>query len=311
MKKVLIGALVVSVLTGCGNNSKDEVNTNVIFKDELAIVSSIGEARGKTLASELLLEDVKAVLDDIFELAIFESSDVKYGEVTQGAGSDGNGGRIFCCKLPVEVTFTGSEASVERFVKYFDELDMVVSFGEFDITALEEDKYKVSTLISFLGKDSGGSLASDKKQYTIQKNAVDAEKHEEVSLREFDIAMIIRPNNSDSASISLGAVTDQDYRVYSDSNSKQDIKLTFSNEGSKYYCEYVIGNGDSKKALLNPKGNILVDILSCDVVRSDDEIAADLYVVNNSNKKVSFAVYDDEDSRVKFVEKVGSIEVKK
>lgn len=311
MKKAFVGILMISLLTGCGERTKEETNTNIIFKEELAMVSEIGELKGKKLADEILIEDVNEIFKGIFDLAIFESSTVEYGEVLQGAGPDGNGGRVFCCKLPAIVKFTGSEESVEKFVEYFEELDNLVSFGEFNVECLEDGKYKVTTLINFLGKATGGSLSSGKKEYTIKKNEKEVKKEEDITLREFDISMVIRPSNSDASAISLGVVSDKDYRIYSDENMKKDVNVTFSNVDNKYYCEYNIGDGLVTKAEIKPSGNILFDILSCEVVKNDDEIATDLHIINNSNKKVSICTYDDDDKRINVVEKVGNVEVKK
>ena len=312
MKKVLMVALVVFLLSGCVNNEpKEKTTTDTIFKEELVAISKIGDSKGKHLPDELIIEEIKEIFSGIFDLAIFESHVENYGEVTQGAGSDGNGGRIFCCKLPVDVNFIGTEASVHRFVEYFEDIDAVISFGDFKVEALEDDKYEVSTVISFLGKDAGGSLSTGKKEYTIKKNEVEVKEEEEVSLRDFDVSMIIRPSNSDSAAISLGVIGDKDYRVYSDENTKKDINVTFTNSGNNYYCEYSIEDGNKTKAQIKPNGNILFDILSCDVIEADDEIAVDLHIINSCNKKVSLITYDDDDKRVNVVEKVGNIEVKK
>jgi len=311
MKKELIAVMFTFLLAGCGDINNKEISTNIIFKEELAIISKLEEEKGKFLANEILVEEINNIFNDIFKSEIFENTSIEYGEITQGAGSDGNGGRVFCCKLPVEVKFTGNEEAIKRFVDYFHEIDRVISFGEFEIIPLENNKYEVNTVINFLGKETGESLSKGEKKYTIQKNEVEVKEETETTLRDFDASMIIRPSNSDSAAISLGVVSDVDYRVYSDSNSKQDVSITFSNEGNKCFCEYRIGNGESKRTSINPKGKILFDVLSCDINKEDDDIKVDLHVINNSNKKVSVAVYDDDDGRVNIIEKVGNIEVKK
>lgn len=309
MRKILVLILVVFLIVGCGKKPSEEVSTNTIFKEELETISKIGDAKGKVLLDTLLVENVQGVFDGIFDLAIFESSDIQYGQVIQGAGSDGNGGKVFCCKLPVEVKFVGTKESVKRFVRYFEEIENVVSFGEFEINPLDDEKYEVTTLISFLGKSTEESVTQGKMQYSIQRNEIEVEEEEDTFLRKFDLSMIIRPSNSDSSAISLGVVADKDYRVYSDKNQKQDIKVAFYNEGKSYYCEYDIGEEKHGKAKVSPEGNILFDILSCELVEMDDHISTDLHIVNNSNKKVSVAIFEDEDKRVNIVEKVGSIEV--
>jgi len=311
MKKFLIGAVVVLLLSGCSNNnSQEKTSTSAIFKEEMTAVSKIGDLTGKKLSDELLIEDVKEVFNGIFDLAIFESHAEEYGEVTQGAGSNGEGKKVFCCKLPVNVTFVGTKASVKRFVEYFEEIENVVSFGDFKVKAIDEDKFEVNTIVNFLGKSTGGTLSPTKKEYTIRKNEVEVKEDDEFKLRDFDVSMIIRPSNSDSSAISLGVVEDKDYRIYSDENTKKDVTVTFSNEGGKYYSECSIGEIKSEKAQIKPNGNILFDILSCDIVEMDDEISVDLHIINNSNKKVSVITYND-DGRVNVVEKSGSIEVKK
>jgi len=311
MKKFLVGVAVAAMLTGCGEKVDKENNTAAIFREEIATVSKIGDATGKELSDEIVLAEIDWIFENIFESDIFEDFSVKYGEIVQGAGSDGHGGKVFCCKLPVDVMFAGNEKCVEEFVKYFEDIDKVISFGDFKVDEIEDGKYEVHTVINFLGKASGGSLEGSKKLYTIKKNEVEVEEEEQIVLRDYDISMVIRPSNSDAAAISLGVINDGDHRVYNDENLKKDVNVTFSNDGNKYYCKYNIGDDEVEEALITPSGNILFDVLSCDVEESDDEIEVDLHVFNNSNKKVSIAVFDDKDGRVNIVEKVGNVEVKK
>lgn len=310
MKRIFALGLIVVMLTGCTSNSSKEETISNIFKQDMLAVSKIADSKGKRLPDNILVEEIEDVFKGIFDLAIFESSSVEYGEIVQGAGSDGNGGKVFCCKLPAYVTFTGTKASVDKFVEYFKNIDIVVSFGEFEIEELSEGMYEVNTTINFLGKAvSDTVMSSGKTAYTIKNNKVEV-KQEEINLRDFDISMIIRPSNSDSAAVSLGVVNDGDHRIFDSENAKKDINITFGKESNKYYCEYCINNEEIEKAYINPENNILFDILSCDIVENDDNIKADLHVFNNTSKKVSIAIFDDKDNRVNIVEKVGSIEVK-
>ena len=314
MRKLLIIIFCIGLFSGCGEvKESKEKNTNLIFKNELSMVSSIGEAKNKVLEEEIIEEDVKAFLDNIFSSTIFESSDIKLGGVVEGTGPDGKGGRIFCCKLPAEVSFIGTEESIKKFVKYFSELENVVSFGNFNIETLEEDeKYKVEAIINFFAKTKSETVGESKNTgYTIKMNQVEFKEEEEIVLRDFDISMVVRPSNSDASAISLGVESDKDYRIFDNDNSKKDIVVEFSNDGGKYYSKYSIDGEDETTTSLKPNGNILFDIISCDIIEKDDDIKVDLHVINNSNKKVSLAIYGDKDKRVNIVEKVGSIEVKK
>ncbi len=314
MKKLLIITLCIFLLSGCVEQKDNkEKNPNVIFKNELVMISDIGEARNKVLNNEIVEENVKNILDDIFSFAIFESSNVDIGEITEGTGPDGKGGRIFCCKLPVKLSFIGTEASIRKFVTYFDELDNVVSFSDFQIESLEEEgKYKVETIINFFGKTKSEAVAESKKAgYTIKKNQAEIKEEDEIVLRNFDISMVIRPSNSDASAISLGVESDQDYRIFDNDNSKKDVIVEFSNNGGKYYSKYSIDGENETTVNLKPNGDILFDIISCEVIEEDDDIRTDLHVINNSNKKVSLAIFGDKDKRVNIVEKTGSVEVKK
>ena len=311
MKKLLLIVFCVVLLTGCVEQKDDkEKNPNIIFKNELAIVSEVGQAKNKVLKDEILEEDIWNILDGIFSFAIFEDCDVKLGQVTEGTGPDGEGGRIFCCKLPVNVSFIGTESTIRKFVTYFAELENVVSFANFQIESLEEEeKYRVETIINFFGKTRSEAVTESKKAgYTIKKNEAEVKEEEDIVLRNFDISMVIRPSNSDASAVSLGVESN---KIFDNDNSKKDVVVEFFNEGGKYYSKYSIDGESGTTASLKPNGNILFDIISCDVIESDDDIRVDLHVVNNSNKKVSLAIYDDKDKRVNIVEKVGSIEVKK
>ena len=133
---------------------------------------------------------------------------------------------------------------------------------------------------------------------------------QDIVLRDFDISMTVRPSNSDSASITLGVVDKADNRVYNDENAKKEVLVKFYNDGKKYYSEYRIGEDKLTTAQITPNGNILFDILSCEVIENGDNIAVDMKIVNNSDKKVSAKVYNDKDRRVS-IETEGSVEVKR
>ena len=311
MKKLLLIVFCVVLLTGCMEQKDDkEKNPNIIFKNELAMVSEVGQAKNKVLRDEILEEDVWNILDGIFSFAIFEDCNVKLGQVTEGTGPDGKGGRIFCCKIPVNVSFIGTESTIRKFVTYFAELENVVSFANFQIKPLEEEeKYEIEAIINFFGKTKSEAVAESKKSgYTIKKNEAEVKEEEDIVLRDFDISMVIRPSNSDASAVSLGVESD---KVFDNDNSKKDVTVEFFNEGGKYYSKYSIDGESETTASLKPNGNILFDIISCDVVELNDDIKVDLHIINDSNKKVSLAIYDDKDNRVNVVEKVGSIEVKK
>jgi len=310
MRKIYVLFFIILFLAGCTSSAREETNPNIIFKEELELVHSINEMSNKTLPEELKKEYAEDVLNELFKFAVFEDSTIEYGQITEGIGSDGKGGRTFCSKLPVDINFIGGDSAVKKFVQYFSELPNVVSIGNFDIENLEEDKYKVKTIVSFLGRGNVETLDSTVKEYSIKQNKIEIQEVDDISLRKFDISMTIRPSNSDSASITLGVVDKVDNRVYNDENSKKEVLVRFYNEGKKYYSEYKIGEDKLVTAQLNPSGNILFDILSCEVIEAGDNIGVDMKVVNNSDKKVSVKIYNDKNKRVS-IESEGNVEVKR
>lgn len=309
MRRNFVILLAVFLLAGCSNQANKELSTDDIFKEELKLVSKIDDAEGKKLLEDVETDRVQAIFDNLFSSESFERNNISYHEVSQGISPDGKGGVTFCTKLPVSVEFVGNRESVGEFLRELEGLDNAISFGKFDIENLENGKYKVTTLVDFLGYIKNEEIFANNKGYTISRKEVKTEKDEEISLRNFDVSMIIRPSNSDAASVSLGVIGDKDYRVYSDDNDKMEVKVVFSNEGSKYFCEYKIAEGSFTKAQIKPNGNILFDILSCEIAENDDDILIDLYISNNSNKKVSVVTYDDKDKRVNIADKSGNIEV--
>ena len=310
MRKISIFLFAILFLAGCASSAKEATNPNVIFKEELETIALVNDMQDKILIEELKKEDAEELLDELFQFAVFEDSIIEYGDIIEGIGSDGKGGRTFCSKLPVDITFVGGEGAIKKFAKYFTELDNVVSIGNFDIEVLSEDKYKVNTVVSFMGKGSTSTLSKRAKEYSIKQNKIEIDEVEEIVLRDFDISMTVRPSNSDSASITLGVVDKVDNRVYSDENSKKEVFVRFYNDGKKYYSEYKIGEDKLITAQINPNGNILFDILSCEIVENGDNILVDMKVVNNSDKKVSVKVFNDKDKRVGLVTE-GNIEVKR
>lgn len=314
MKKIFIIFFIIFCLTGCSsyNNEKEESNNpNKVFEEELKMLSAINELPNKKMEAEVTKENVESILNELFQFAVFEENAIEYGEVIQGIGSDGNGGRIYCCKLPVNITFLGDYSTIDKFVRYFYDLENIVSIGNFNVEILENNKVKVDTIVNFLGKSAGASLSTNKKEYAIKHNTVEVEMVNDIVLRDFDISMTLRPSNSDSAAITLGVVENGDYRVYNDENVKKEVIVDVYKEGKKYYCSYKIGDDNLTKAEIKPKGNILFDILSCDLVEEDDEIAVDVKISNQSDKKVSTIIYNDKDKRVNVIKGNGNIEVER
>ena len=128
------------------------------------------------------------------------------------------------------------------------------------------------------------------------------------TLRDFDVNLTLRPSNSDSSAVMIG-VRNSKNCLYSDENSKHDVKVEFTKQNGKFYAEYSINDGHSKTEAFSSNGDIKFDILSCKKLLDEDNISVDLTVDNKSGKKVSIIVYNDSDSRVNLVSSSGNVEL--
>lgn len=307
MKKFFLPALVALLLVGCSNNTNEPVNPDTVFKEEIAKVLAIETTSHKNLINDISNEMIADIVNDIMSNEYLGSLYASYGAESQGIGSDANGNKVFCYKLPVEFDLDGGEKEVKEFAHELEEVPVKIAVSRFDVSN-KDDKFHVNAVVNFLGDIESTSISSNSSSpVNFKKNTVEVNEDKGISLRDFDVNLTIRPSNSDSSSIALG-VKNSSKCLYSDDNAKHDIIVNFSKQSGKFYAEYSINGGKSITESFSSSGDIKFDILSCDRVLNDDYITVDLTINNDSGKKVSVVIYDD-DNRVNVVSKSGNVTI--
>lgn len=306
MKKFFLPALVALLLVGC-NKTNDVVNPDTVFKEDISKVLALESTSHKSLIDDINNEMIVDIVDDIMKNEYLGNLYASYGTESQGIGSDSNGNKVFCYKFPVEFDLDGGEKEVKEFAHELEEVPVKISVSRFDVTN-KEDKFHVNAIVNFLGDMDSTSISSNSSPVNFKKNTVEINEKKEVSLRDFDVNLTIRPSNSDSSAIALG-VKNSNKCLYSDDNGRHDIIVNFSKKNGKFYAEYSVNEESSVIESFSSNGDIKFDVLSCDKVLEDDYISVDLIINNTSDKKVSVVIYDDDDKRVNVVSKSGNVTV--
>lgn len=307
MKKIILLALVAFLVAGCGEKAEEKVDPEKLFKEQISTMLNIENESGKDLMQDMSSEAVTDIVTNIMQNELLSAIDVNYGSESQGIGTNINGDRILCYKLPVEFSFDGMEENINAFVEEVKKISSRVSVSKFDVTE-KDGKYNVNAVINFLG-DMASTKLSGNSGVNLQKKAVETEEEGAIVLRDFDVNLTIRPSNSDASAISLGVKNDTENVLYEDSNKVEGITVNFSKQGNKISAEYKSDSGESKQASFVSTGDIKFDILSCKKELEDDYVGVNLTINNTSGKKVSVIIYNDKGDRVNIVGKSGNVEV--
>lgn len=309
MRKILLLALVALMLVGCRNvnTTREQESPDKLFKDEIERAINIENVSNKMLMSSLTSDTVVDAVSVMSENKDLSELYVSYGYEEQGIGTDDKGNKIFCYKIPVQFDLDGEEKNIKAFVDELYKIPTKVSVSKFEITNKEE-KFHLKAIINFLGDIKSSSVSSKSGPTNYQKNEVEVHEKENITLRDFDVNLTLRPSNSDSSAIVLG-LSKNDSGLYNDENKTYDVKVNFSKDGGKFYVEYGIDPNDVKKESFTPNGDIKFDILSCNKVLSEDEIGVNLTINNSSGKNVSVIIYNDANKRVKIASKSSNVSV--
>lgn len=305
MKKIILPALVALVLVGCNNGKEEVINPEKLFKEEIALVLDIENVSNKPLISNLNGEIIVDVIDTMMQNDYLKNLYADYGVQSQGIGTNDKGNKVFCYKFPVDLTLDGGEKEVKELVEELRNIPYKINVSSFDIKN-KDGSFHTTAKVNFLG-DLESASVSGNSSVNLKKNNVEVNEEEEITLRDFDINLTLRPSNSDSSAVAIGVRNSQNC-LYSDENSKHSVNVTFTKQNGKFYAEYSIDGGRSKMETFTSSGDIKFDILSCKKLLDDDEIAVDLTVDNKSGKKVSVVVYNDSNSRVSMVSSSGNVE---
>lgn len=299
------------LLVACGNVKKEE-KPDDIFRGELRKIYNISEEGNKEILDIISKDIVSKVLEKEIDFNSFKGINTEYNEISEGIINNSAGEKKGCFKLPVRITFNGTEEQVKSLIDSIGNISSRISAGDISIEK-KEGLFKLDCEVNFFGKskdDKSGVSSENSSVQMIQGADGEVDK---ISLRDFDLLMALRPSNSDAASITFEFADDSlnDGNSDSDANDKKDIEIIFTKEQGKYYCEISLDKRTNKKQIALKDKKIIFDILSCKREEDSDKIGADIALHNTTDKILSISVFDDPDKRINIIDKKGSIEVVK
>lgn len=299
--KIALFILVCIVLTGCTQEEK-ELTVDEIFKEDLRIAYEISSEEGKKILEDISVEKVKDIMKDI-------DANITYKEITQGIANDENNVKTACVKLPVDIKLIGNEEEIKGFITDIHEMDNRISVGDINISKVDEE-YEIDLTVNFFGKMKAENLKVGNSSVSSNVQVVEGKKDEanEVTLRDFNVFMILRPSNSDAASVTLEFKNNESVIMY-DNNEIENISIDISKEEGKYFCLVKSDEINEKIEIKNVGNKIVMDILSCEKKEKTDMVGVNLEVNNLSGKKADIVIYEDSDKRVN-IKTSGDVEVK-
>jgi len=287
------------LLTSCGEVEEEVVIVDNVFKQELNEIYSLYNEDKK--AFDFVSEDVaNRIFTKITEKIKYFNFNIECGNKEQGLVRD-NHKKIIGEKILTKIYIEADEENIKKFLTNIINLENRIIVDNVEISS-ENEKYKLSVDITLCGL-----LADEKLEKTENLGLLNIEEiegktseKEKIVLRDNDLLMILRPYNTDSATISFGIseLNESAYLFY-DVNEKIDLFLEVTNENNKYYCKYYgLGNEAIKSEFVPKSDKIFLDILSCSKDSTKDMVGVNLNIINYCEKKVDVKIFDDTSNRV-------------
>jgi VCBS repeat-containing protein len=164
--------------------------------------------------------------------------------------------------------------------------------GRNNVTYLEPNKSQGTTNVF---KQATGSYGAETKEETA------------------DFFIALNNPDADMDAVIIGQSNDVTKSTYltSDKNALQEVKITFEGENGEYYAVYSIGDEvyDEDGVAFTKNGKILLQIISSENNDKADKVAANLYIINNTDTTVLYEILnEDSDSpRVNIKGKTGDV----
>ena len=227
--------------------------------------------------------------------------------------------------LKCEVNFEGKYEDLDKFLNAIDQNEKKIVVNSINLNADTLDGVKGKLTLEFysipkindelesylkldLNKNYGKSIpfgAGTASNTSVNQTASSVQEEKEPS----DFIALVKPTASDLPTITIGKAKD-DLRtsyVYADSNSVENVEMTLTQDGSKYYYKYKTSKGtfpanyDGVGAEFVPTSkNMVLDILSRSRLEANDNSGMKLKIVNKTDKllKVNITGEDSNNPRV-------------
>ena len=303
----IIGVMIL--LASCNNSEKINIEPERLFKAELKNVYSAYETTDKILIDNISNEKIKRIIDRVLENIEYSDLEIICADVDEGVVRN-DGQRVMVLKLPTQIKLKANEKNIKEILNKVVKLDEKIVVDDISIIK-SENVYELNCIISFCGKLNEKTEKNESPKITLEEVSGNKSETNRIILRNSNLLMILRPYNSDSATLTLGLTDDKSGNsyVYYDINKKVNLGIDFYKENNKYYCEYKNIDGNMLKSEINIKDDkIMFDVLSCANTASEDLLKVELKLVNKTDKVVDVKIFDDVNDRVSII-KNGNVEV--
>lgn len=213
--------------------------------------------------------------------------------------------------LKCEVKFEGTYEGIDKFLNEIDknEKKIVVNSIKISEDTLFEIKGTINLEIYSIPKITDELESYLKWDYkntygkSVPFSRGAASEIMDESKETSDFVASVKSVNSESPTIMLGKTNDElrTTYVYADNNSKENVEITLSQDGDKYYYKYKTSKGkfpinyDGPGAEFIPiSKNIVLDILSESRINDSDSSELKLKIINSTDKLAEVNIKGDD-----------------
>jgi type IV pilus assembly protein PilO len=292
-------------------------------------------------AEENRLQDLKNQYDNIGKESsksedILENKDKNTSSDSSKSSSKSGKNSLSVKQLKVNLSFKGSYNNVVDFVKNLENYSKDIAMISINLSQSAENQISGTGVLEFFAIPKLTDEDKDYLNWDLQNqygkdNIFDGSMNinppktvEDVNNTgkpKYDFVMSVKPQNSDFPAIMLGKSNDKDRKtyVYADSNKVENIEIVLEKDKDKYYYKYKTSKDsypikfNNEKIEFEPSSTeMYLNILSSKRISGEDNLGANVKLINKTDKKIIVAVEGEDASspRVKIEGEGGNIEIK-
>ncbi|MEG0307764.1 MAG: hypothetical protein RR636_07470 [Clostridium sp.] len=216
-------------------------------------------------------------------------------------------------QMKVSVSFTGTYSNVMKFVELVSKYGRLIAMPNITLTSSGAEDVSGSLDLEFYSipkvsdEDSEYLKWPATEKYGKENPFLEgsgALSTSKISKKDgYSLLMSLKSSSSDLPSITIGKSDDsaKESYIYSDENEKIDVEIEVIEDSGKYYFKYKTPKStypyDYTKVgteIKETEGNIEIGIYSSVRIDINDKVAANVKVVNKTNKKVAVTIIEDD-----------------
>lgn len=218
-------------------------------------------------------------------------------------------------QMSVSLTYKGTYSQLKSFIQKIERSNKKIVITNCSITTDSDDKVSGSMNLEFYAIPNIGDMKSYYENWDLDSesgkeipfNSMNAPVGYKGSFEtniESDFVIAVKPKASDIPTVTIGKSEDTKGTTYieADNSGIESIEIELKNDGDKYYYSYKTSTksypGLNKVEEFTPIEDVInVNISSQERLNSDDKSGIKLTVKNNTDKKISINVIDDDKER--------------